>query len=73
MLDEACELKINAFYKSTIFELMTGTSARNIRKVMKEFEEEELYEECEGINRALKFYGKGKTQEELETEFYGKD
>lgn len=62
------EVKIQSFYITSIYEILTGTSIKQLEDVIKDFEEEELYEECEGIKRALDL-AKKCTIEELKLEY----
>ena len=59
---------IDAFYLATIYEVLLGVKLKELSQVILDFEEEELYEECAGIKKALDFV-KVKTIEEIEIEY----
>jgi hypothetical protein len=59
---------IKQFYIETLYEILIGTDLKNIDSVLKDFEDEELYEECAGIKKALDLAEK-KTIEEIELEY----
>jgi hypothetical protein len=40
-------------YNITLYEIEQGTSIAHLRLILKEYEAEELYEECQGIHLAL--------------------
>jgi hypothetical protein len=40
-------------YNITLYEIEQGTSIEQIRNILKEYEAEELYEECQGIHLAI--------------------
>jgi hypothetical protein len=40
-------------YNITLYEIEQGTSIEEIRFILKEYEAEELYEECQGIHLAV--------------------
>ncbi len=48
MTDKAIE-----FYNITIFDMMNGTSIEDIEMILKDYEEEEEFEICQGIYAAL--------------------
>jgi hypothetical protein len=62
------ETKIKNFYITTLLEILNGTSLCSLSGVIKDFEDEELYEECEGIKRALEMAEKS-TMEEIQDEY----
>ena len=45
--------KATEHYNITLYEIEQGTSLNQIRNILKEYEAEELYEECQGIHLAL--------------------
>lgn len=45
--------KATEHYNITLYEIEQGTSLNQIRNILKEYEAEELYEECQGINLAI--------------------
>jgi hypothetical protein len=40
-------------YNITLYEIEQGTSIAHLRLILKEYEAEQLYEECQGIHLAL--------------------
>jgi len=40
-------------YNITLYEIEQGTSIEQIRLILKEYEAEQLYEECQGIHLAV--------------------
>lgn len=60
--------KIKEFYIVSIYEILCGTSLKELQDVVGEFEKEELYEECSGIKKAIDFCDK-KTITEIELEY----
>lgn len=60
--------KIKEFYIVSIYEVLCGTSLKELQDVVFEFEKEELYEECSGIKKAIDFCEK-KTITEIEYEY----
>jgi len=40
-------------YNITLYEIEQGTSIEQIRNILKEYEAEQLYEECQGIHLAV--------------------
>jgi len=47
------EHKIHTFYVAALTDILQGIELKEIESVMFDFEEEELYEECAGIKKAL--------------------
>ena len=45
--------KATEHYNITLYEIEQGTSLNQIRNILKEYEAEELYEECQGIHLAI--------------------
>ena len=45
--------KATEHYNITLYEIEQGTSIAHLRLILKEYEAEELYEECQGIHLAL--------------------
>ena len=45
--------KATEHYNITLYEIEQGTTLNQIRNILKEYEAEELYEECQGIHLAL--------------------
>ena len=45
--------KATEHYNITLYEIEQGTSISQIRNILKEYEAEELYEECQGIHLAI--------------------
>ena len=45
--------KATEHYNITLYEIEQGTSIEEIRLILKEYEAEELYEECQGIHLAI--------------------
>jgi len=45
--------KATEHYNITLYEIEQGTSIKKLRKILKQYEEEELYEECQGIHLAI--------------------
>ena len=45
--------KATEHYNITLYEIEQGTTLNQIRNILKEYEAEELYEECQGIQLAL--------------------
>jgi hypothetical protein len=43
----------NDFYKMTILDLENGSSMDDMRLLLKEYEEREMYEACAGIHKAI--------------------
>jgi len=62
------EVKIKSFYITSLYEILSGTSLKALECVIKDFESEELYEECQGIKMALEL-AKVSTILELEEEY----
>ena len=63
------ELIKQSFYVASLREKLDGTDLKNINIILKEFEDAELYLECAGIHKALKFIENYNTEEELEIEY----
>lgn len=40
-------------YNLTLYEIERGTTLKQVRDILKHYEDLELYEECQGINLAL--------------------
>jgi len=49
------EVKILSFYIASLYDILEGEEITNLKCIIKDFEEVELYEECEGIKRAIEF------------------
>ena len=62
------EVKIKSFYITSLYEILSGESLNVSECVIKDFEAEELYEECQGIKMALEL-AKRSTILELEEEY----
>ena len=45
--------KATEHYNITLYEIEQGTSIAHLRLILKEYEAEELYEECQGIHLAI--------------------
>ena len=45
--------KATEHYNITLYEIEQGTSIAHLRLILKEYEAEELYEECQGIHLAM--------------------
>lgn len=45
--------KATEHYNITLYEIEQGTSIEQIRLILKEYEAEQLYEECQGIHLAV--------------------
>jgi len=45
--------KATEHYNITLYEIEQGTSIEQIRNILKEYEAEQLYEECQGIHLAV--------------------
>ena len=45
--------KATEHYNITLYEIEQGTTLNQIRNILKEYEAEELYEECQGIHLAV--------------------
>ena len=45
--------KATDHYNITLYEIEQGSSIEEIRNILKEYEAEELYEECQGIHLAV--------------------
>ena len=45
--------KATDHYNITLFEIEQGTSIEELRNILKEYEEAELFEECYGIHLAI--------------------
>ena len=45
--------KATEHYNITLYEIEQGTSIAHLRLILKEYEAEELYEECKGIHLAI--------------------
>lgn len=45
--------KATDHYNITLFEIEQGTSIEELRDILKEYEEAELFEECQGIHLAI--------------------
>jgi hypothetical protein len=45
--------KATEHYNITLYEIEQGTSIEQIRFILKEYEAEQLYEECQGIHLAV--------------------
>jgi len=45
--------KATEHYNITLYEIEQGTSIKQIRDILKEYEAQELFEECQGIHLAL--------------------
>ena len=45
--------KATEHYNITLYEIEQGTSIAHLRLILKEYEAEELYEECQGIYLAI--------------------
>lgn len=60
--------KVKQFYAETLYEILLGTDLKDIGIVLKDFEYDELYEECAGIKKALDL-AEHKTIEEIELEY----
>ena len=45
--------KATDHYNITLYEIEQGTTLNQIRNILKEYEAEELYEECQGIHLAV--------------------
>ena len=45
--------KATEHYNITLYEIEQGTTLNQIRNILKEYEAEELYEECQGIHLAI--------------------
>ena len=45
--------KATEHYNITLYEIEQGTSIAHLRLILKEYETEELYEECQGIHLAI--------------------
>ena len=60
--------KIDSFYLATIYEIIIGVSVDELNCVIEDFLEEELYEECAGIKKAIDT-AETKTIKELRLEY----
>ena len=45
--------KATEHYNITLYEIEQGTTIPHLRLILKEYEAEELYEECQGIHLAM--------------------
>ena len=45
---------INEYFMLTLYEIEQGTLYEDIEKMLKEYEDREMYLECAGINKAIK-------------------
>ena len=45
--------KATEHYNITLYEIEQGTTIAHLRLILKEYEAEELYEECQGIHLAI--------------------
>lgn len=45
--------KATEHYNITLYEIEQGTSIAHLRLILKEYEAEKLYEECQGIHLAI--------------------
>jgi len=46
---------INEYFMLTLYEIEQGTLYEDIEKMLKEYEEREMYLECAGINKAIEY------------------
>jgi len=47
---------IDDYYYMTMFDLANDTDLRDVKNLLKDYEDRELYEECAGIHKAVDTY-----------------
>jgi hypothetical protein len=62
------EETIQDFYIASLEDVIEGMEIKELEWVLKDFEDEEMYEECAGIKKALDFIKK-KTIKEIKKEY----
>ena len=62
------EETIQEFYIVSLEDVIAGMAIKELEWVLKDFENEEMYEECAGIKKALDFINK-KTIKEIKKEY----
>ena len=62
------EETIQEFYIASLEDVIDGMEIKELEWVLKDFENEEMYEECAGIKKALDFIKK-KTIKEIKKEY----
>ncbi len=46
--------KIEEYYLLTLIDIIEGIEVEELKEIIKEFEDEELYEQCAGMQKAIK-------------------
>jgi len=62
------KVRIDGFYKAALLEIIHGAELDDLNIILKDLEDEEMYEECEGLNKAIKL-AKKSTKEQLKNEY----
>lgn len=62
------EEKIQDFYLASLEDILEGVDIKELEYILKDFEDEEMYEECAGVKKALDFIKK-RTIKEIKVEY----